>query len=178
MRSLHLLHYTPTLLQYVCTIVHRTYTAACGGIKSKNKLSVISTRHRLTNIWLAQPLPACSVRRTAVVQVVQHADERKEVGWVKCLEDEGGCCSFYHWYSIYILYIKSKILTLAAGSHLDGGHHSEICTVSYNLILFFKATQILTREEERQPPSNQQSQESRHFSYFTVAWPEIFFLTN
>ena len=58
-----------------------------------------STPLRLTNIWLSQPFPALS----AVYCTTCPSDKcrRGEVGRVKCLEDEGGCCPFYHWYIFF-----------------------------------------------------------------------------
>ena len=58
-----------------------------------------STPLRLPNIWLSQPLPACSVRWAGtVVKYTYILTERGEVGRVKCVEDEWGCCPVYHWY--------------------------------------------------------------------------------
>ena len=61
--------------------------------------------------------PNLSPAQSAVYSILLPAclteQRRGEVGRVKCLEDEGGCCPFYHWYIFFG--VRVRRFTVARG---------------------------------------------------------------
>ena len=88
--------------QVLASTMTRAQNRIAKGSTKENERIYISERRdstplRLLNIWLSQPLPALS----AVLNYLTVWQAGREVGRVKCLEEEGGCCPFSHYYIFF-----------------------------------------------------------------------------